>query len=240
MFIFLSWNDKVRSFIRVNMSLKYAKIWLNSCESNSSIRSQWRSYRKTVIWSRSWKKRVKTLLCESQKMSVCKSKTVCSLSGSSQSNLKWFRARPLIQSLVCTEIKDFLQGKVFDAKAWRWRKQWVPCKCWISCCISVENPDLFPRTAGAPSVHTKPILWIFNSHFAKKSFTNWNTSFALVVVFSSSQKSKLSFMVPTWTNWLQFQTSVVSSNWRKIFSRSSLKVYYRRPKRMTGVFSVHS
>jgi len=38
-------------------------------------------------------------------------------------------------------------------------------QCGISCFISAENPDLF----------SKAILQIFNSCFAKRYFTNWNT-----------------------------------------------------------------
>ena len=74
---------------------------------------------------------------------------------------------------------------------------------------------------GAPSAHTQPLLWISNSCFANKSFTNWNAPFALVVVFVASQKKKLTFMVPSWTyftsaiSWPQCETSVVLSNWRE-------------------------
>jgi len=35
--LFFTWNHEFRSFIRVNMLLKYAKIWLNSCDSKLCI-----------------------------------------------------------------------------------------------------------------------------------------------------------------------------------------------------------
>jgi len=116
-------------------------------------------------------------------------------------------------------------GKVFDAKAWRWRKQWVPCMCGISCFISAENPDLFPRIAVAPSVHTEPIRWISNSCFAKKSFTNWNTFLLwwLLSAFYRGGSFPLWYHHGQWTHLtgeisgLQFKTSVVSSKWNAIF-----------------------
>jgi len=87
MFIFLCWSDQLRSFIWLNMSLKYTKIWLNSCDSNSSTRSQWCSSRKTPICSRSLKMWVKTPTWMPADFWV-ESKSVCSLPRSSQSDLK--------------------------------------------------------------------------------------------------------------------------------------------------------
>jgi len=55
--MFLPQSNKLRLFVQVNMSLKYAKIRLNSCDSNSSGLSQSRSSRKTLICSRSSRRR---------------------------------------------------------------------------------------------------------------------------------------------------------------------------------------
>jgi len=51
MSVFLLESDKLRSFKRMNMSLKHARIWLNICDSSSSSRSQWLlSYRTTGLF----------------------------------------------------------------------------------------------------------------------------------------------------------------------------------------------
>jgi len=134
MFRFLPWSYKLWSFNLVNMSLKHPQIWLNSCHSNSSSRSHWRSTKTLWFVLAIWRIVVKSLLRESQRTSVWKSKTIWPLPRSSQSDSKrrWFRARPLIHLMVFTEIpRTFFNfgGKVFDAKAWPWRKEWVHFQC---------------------------------------------------------------------------------------------------------------
>ena len=199
-FISLPWRDKIRPFMWLNLLFKCAKIWLNSCDSYSSSRSQWRSCRKTMICSRS-SKQTKTLPRESQRTSVWKSKTVCLHLRSSQSDSKrlWFRARPLIQLTVFTEIsRTFFNFRSQDF--WRQRMTMnetvgaLPIRNLLF--HQCRKPRFISREAGAPSMHTDPIFWTHNSCFAKKSFTNWNTFFTLVVVFSSSHKRKF-FMTPS-------------------------------------------
>jgi len=62
------------------------------------------------------------------------------------------------------------------------------------------KPKFIPSIAGNEPVHTKSIVFLIsNACFAKKSFTNWNTSFVLVAVFSSSQKRKFFLIISWWT-----------------------------------------
>ena len=111
---------------------------------------------------------------------------------------RWFRllehTTPNPVDGLYKNVTDFLQ---FRRQGFWWQSMTMketvlrlPCKCGISCFISAENPDFSPSITGAPPVHTEPIVGIFSSCFAKKSFTNWNTSFALVAVSGCSQKRK--------------------------------------------------
>jgi len=122
MFMFLPWRDQLRSFIRVNMPLKYAKVWLNSCNSNSSSTSQWRSFRKTLICYRSLKKQVKLSHMNASGVRCVKAKLYVHFQDLTQSNGGWFGARPLIQLMIFAEISRTLfnfGSKVFESRAWR-------------------------------------------------------------------------------------------------------------------------
>ena len=56
-----------------------------------------------------------------------------------------------------------------------------------------------PNIAGAPSIHAEQITWMSRPCFAKKIFTHWKMSFALVVLFRSLQYKKSSIMLPSCT-----------------------------------------
>ena len=142
---------------------------------------------------------------------------------------RWFRAQPLIQLIVFTEISaSFVnfEGKVFDAKAWRWRKQWVPCKCGISSFISAENPGLFLSITGAPSVRTAQSQYFeYPMHVLQRSLPQIETNLLLWWLFSALHRKRSSLLryhhgytsPQQCISWLQFETSVVSSNWKEIF-----------------------
>jgi len=77
---------------------------------------------------------------------------------------------------------------------------------WNSCFISAENPALFLSIAGASAVHTEPNEQMnIQIMFCNEFFNKLKYIFCFVL-FSSLQKRKFSFMVPSWT----YLTSAIS------------------------------
>ena len=126
-------------------------------------------------------------------------------------------------------IKEFFifECCVFNAKVCRWRKQWVPSNCGMSCFSNAKDPDLFisKHSRGTVSTHRT------NNLDVQVMFGNFLLLIrrCLLLWWFFSYLHKIRNLL-LWYNHardltnaiicLQFSTSVVSSNWTEIFKTS--------------------